>query len=74
LHRRGIQAVLFEFPLAPGARKKATFVTLRFEVNLENAGQFRFMKGHVNQFWLGPSMKDTLSVMLPASQAQSGFA
>ena len=38
--------MLFEFPLAPGARKEAALVESRFKLNLEHTRQLGVVKGH----------------------------
>jgi hypothetical protein len=46
LHDFGIQALVFKFLLALGAREKTAFVAIELEVDLENSRQLGLMKGH----------------------------
>jgi hypothetical protein len=46
LHDFGIQALVFKFLLAPGAREKTAIVAIEFEADLENSRQLGLMKNH----------------------------
>ena len=46
LHQPWVEAVVSKFFLAPAARKKATFIALWLEFNLECTGQASLMKFH----------------------------
>ena len=46
LHDFRIQALVFKFLLAPGAREKTAIVAIEFEVDLDNSRQLGLMKGH----------------------------
>jgi hypothetical protein len=37
LHESGIQAIVFELALAPGAREEPSFIGFGFDVNLEGS-------------------------------------